>query len=47
MLQLEAPPGMDQIMKGGQYAPPSDSGLGTDLPTVAMESERGSDYFQH
>ena len=47
MLQLEAPPSMDQIMKGGQYAPPSDSGIGTDLPTVAMESERGSDYFQH
>ena len=46
MLQLEAPPSMDQIMKGGQYAPPSDSGIGTDLPTVAMESERGSDYFQ-
>lgn len=45
MLQLEAPPSMDQIMKG-QYAPPSDSGLGTDLPTV-NESERGSDYFQH
>jgi len=46
MLQLEAPPSMDQIMKGGQYAPPSDSGIGTDLPTVAMESDRGSDYFQ-
>jgi hypothetical protein len=46
MLQLEAPPSMDQIMKGGEYAPPSDSGLGTDLPTVAM-SERGSDYFEH
>ncbi|GAB7324928.1 hypothetical protein MBLNU13_g08741t1 [Cladosporium sp. NU13] len=45
MLQLEAPPSMDQIMKG-QYAPPSDSGLGTDLPTVEMESRRGSDYFQ-
>jgi hypothetical protein len=45
MLQLEAPPSMDEIMKG-RYAPPSDSGLGTDLPTVAMESERGSDYFE-
>jgi hypothetical protein len=45
MMQLEAPPSMDQIMKG-QYAPPSDSGLGTDLPTVEMESRRGSDYFQ-
>jgi hypothetical protein len=45
MLQLEAPPSMDQITKG-QYAPPSDSGLGTDLPTVEMESRRGSDYFQ-
>lgn len=46
MLQLEPPPGMDQIMKGGQYAPPSDSGLGTDLPTVDQDSRRGSDYFQ-
>lgn len=45
MLQLEPPPGMDQLAKGGQYAPPSDSGLGADLPTVAMESERGGDYF--
>lgn len=45
MLQLEPPPGMDQLAKGGEYAPPSDSGLGTDLPTVAMESERGGDYF--
>ncbi|KAM0704542.1 hypothetical protein Q7P35_008776 [Cladosporium inversicolor] len=46
MLQLEAPPSMDQLAKGGQYAPPSDSGLGTDLPTVEMDSRRGSDYFQ-
>jgi hypothetical protein len=45
MLELEAPPSMDLITKG-QYAPPSDSGLGTDLPTVEGESRRGSDYFQ-
>lgn len=46
MLQLEAPPSMNQIMEGGKYAPPSDSGLGTDLPTVEGESRRGSDYFE-
>ena len=46
MLQLEAPPSMNELVKGGQYAPPSDSGLGTDLPTVDNESRRGSDYFQ-
>jgi hypothetical protein len=47
MLELEAPPGMDQLIakKGGEYAPPSDSGLGTDLPTAEVESTRGSDYF--
>jgi chromosome segregation ATPase len=45
LLQLEAPPSIDEVIKG-QYAPPSDSGLGTELPTVA-DSERGSDYFQH
>jgi chromosome segregation ATPase len=46
MLQLEAPPSMEQLAKeGGKYAPPSDSGLGTDLPTAEVESSRGGDYF--
>ena len=47
MLQLEAPPSLEALAakKGGEYAPPSDSGLGTDLPTVEVESSRGGDYF--
>jgi hypothetical protein len=47
MLQLEPPPSLEQLAakKGGEYAPPSDSGLGTDLPTVEGESARGDDYF--
>jgi len=46
VLQLEAPPSMEQLAKkGGEYAPPSDSGLGTDLPTAEVESSRGGDYF--
>ena len=45
-LQLEPPPSMEQLAKkGGEYAPPSDSGLGTDLPTAEVESSRGGDYF--
>ena len=47
MLQLEAPPSLEALAakKGGEYAPPSDSGLGTDLPTAEVESSRGGDYF--
>ncbi|KAM0717885.1 hypothetical protein Q7P37_006217 [Cladosporium fusiforme] len=45
MLQLEPPPPMNQLVKGGEYAPPSDSGLGTDLPTTEIESQKGGDYF--
>lgn len=43
---LEPPPPMNQLVKGGEYAPPSDSGLGTDLPTTEIESQKGGDYFQ-
>jgi chromosome segregation ATPase len=47
MLELEAPPSMEQLAakKGGEYAPPSDSGLGTDLPTVEAEGSRNGEYF--
>jgi hypothetical protein len=31
--------------KGGEYAPPSDSGLGADLPTVEAEGSRNGEYF--
>lgn len=44
-LQLEPPPSMEVLAKGGEYAPPSDSGLGTDLPTANDGSQNG-DYFQ-
>lgn len=44
--QLEAAPGDDEQEKEKHYyAPPSDSGLGTDLPTAALSST-GGDYFK-
>jgi chromosome segregation ATPase len=44
---LEAPPSMEALAakKGGEYAPPSDSGLGADLPTVEAEGSRNGEYF--
>lgn len=39
---------MGEMSKEGIYAPPSDSGVGTDLPTAAFgnESEADADYFR-
>lgn len=38
----------EEMAKEGMYAPPSDSGVGTDLPTAAFgnESEADADYFR-
>ncbi|CAK3908334.1 Hypothetical predicted protein [Lecanosticta acicola] len=44
-LKLEVPPeSPEQKKEGITYAPPSDSGLGTDLPTAVMSG--GEDYFK-
>ena len=40
--QLEPPPA---ISEKAQFAPPSDSGLGTDMPTAALSATE-SDYFK-
>ncbi|KAI7651908.1 hypothetical protein KC318_g15353, partial [Hortaea werneckii] len=40
--QIEAPPAeMEKV----PFAPPSDSGVGTDLPTTALNPSEG-DYFK-
>lgn len=38
----------EEMAKEGMYAPPSDSGIGTDVPTAALgnESEADADYFR-
>lgn len=46
-MQIEAAPAETQGEKGikRHFAPPSDSGLGTDLPTAALSTTAGSEYF--